>query len=100
MAWIFWPRPLPFGFFGIPLGRVGWAVGSYVVHASYIAVCATARARETTVGPGTVARIASSAALFHCTTTLSVPGEAAANGAARTSAAPPTVAAARPTPPR
>src|SRR2546425_5526945 len=54
-----------------PPRRVPTAWSSYAAQASYIAVCTMARARATIGGPGFVTRIACSAALSHCSTTLS-----------------------------
>src|SRR5712691_3907831 len=54
-----------------PPRRVPTAWSSYAVQASYIAVCTMARARATIGGPGFATRIACSAALSHCSTTLS-----------------------------
>src|SRR5690242_18698654 len=59
----------------MPLGRVGTATGSKAAHASYMAVCMMASAREATVGPGLASRTAWSAALFHWMTTSSELGE-------------------------
>src|SRR5690348_9412153 len=53
----------------MPLGRVGTATGSKAAHASYMAVCMMASAREATVGPGLTSRTAWMAALFHWITT-------------------------------
>src|SRR5690242_5579989 len=55
----------------MPLGRVGTATGSKAAHASYMAVCMMASAREATVGPGLTSRTAWRAALFHWITTSS-----------------------------
>src|SRR4051812_45319161 len=56
----------------VPPSSVPTAIGSYGAHASYMAVCTTARARATTVGPGLVARIAASVASSQRSTTSSV----------------------------
>src|SRR5690348_2972535 len=55
----------------MPLGRVGTATESKAAHASYMAVCMMASAREATVGPGLTSRTARRAALFHWITTSS-----------------------------